>query len=167
MQPASASGCSRPRPAAATSFRSATSGCGCDEVDTCPGLDDGARGGEVKRTSLRRKHLLRLILYQCGTCGICGDILPGCEWDVHIDHKVPLSKGGTDDPINLQATCARCNLSKGNNMLGNEMSRSIMNLAKCDPMDQAELEARVGDLYGELNKLIRAIARRHRRLNHG
>ncbi|MFE4367961.1 MULTISPECIES: HNH endonuclease [unclassified Streptomyces] len=31
----------------------------------------------------------------------------------HLDHVVPLSKGGTDTADNMVPACAKCNLSKG------------------------------------------------------
>jgi 5-methylcytosine-specific restriction endonuclease McrA len=31
----------------------------------------------------------------------------------HLDHLVPVSTGGSDDPSNLALSCRRCNLSKG------------------------------------------------------
>ena len=30
----------------------------------------------------------------------------------HIDHLIPVSKGGTNDPANLALSCVRCNLVK-------------------------------------------------------
>jgi 5-methylcytosine-specific restriction endonuclease McrA len=30
----------------------------------------------------------------------------------HLDHKMPLARGGSDDPSNLQVLCARCNREK-------------------------------------------------------
>ena len=41
-------------------------------------------------------------------CLICGSRDP-----LHIDHIIPVSKGGTDDPDNLRVLCQRCNLEKG------------------------------------------------------
>ena len=34
-------------------------------------------------------------------------------FDFHVGHNIPESKGGTLDIKNLQAMCARCNLSMG------------------------------------------------------
>jgi 5-methylcytosine-specific restriction endonuclease McrA len=31
----------------------------------------------------------------------------------HVDHRVPVLFGGTDDESNLLAACANCNLAKG------------------------------------------------------
>ena len=45
-------------------------------------------------------------------CVYCEEEL---DWDnLAIDHKTPLSRGGTDHPDNLQATCFECNEEKGN-----------------------------------------------------
>ena len=35
------------------------------------------------------------------------------EDNVEIDHKIPVSRGGSNDPDNLQATCGYCNARKG------------------------------------------------------
>jgi len=43
-----------------------------------------------------------------GKCVICGGLL-----GLQFDHKVPFSKGGTDDAENLQILCADCNRKKG------------------------------------------------------
>lgn len=31
----------------------------------------------------------------------------------HVDHIIPRSQGGTDDPANLRAACEPCNLRRG------------------------------------------------------
>lgn len=35
----------------------------------------------------------------------------------HVDHRVPIAKGGTDEIDNLVPACLRCNLSKGAKLL--------------------------------------------------
>lgn len=47
---------------------------------------------------------------QNGKCALCRVKLCGVY---HIDHIVPLSKGGSNWPANLQLLCKPCNLSKG------------------------------------------------------
>ena len=47
-----------------------------------------------------------------GECVVDGRKPP--EWPLHIDHIVPLSKGGKTTLDNLQTLCAECNLGKGN-----------------------------------------------------
>jgi len=47
-------------------------------------------------------------------CKYCGKILKFKE--IHIDHYIPLSKGGKHIESNLNTSCAFCNLSKGNKM---------------------------------------------------
>jgi 5-methylcytosine-specific restriction endonuclease McrA len=45
------------------------------------------------------------------TCGLCGD--PVELADVHIDHIIPVARGGDDWPGNLQVTHSACNVRKG------------------------------------------------------
>src|SRR5215213_10448687 len=49
---------------------------------------------------------------QACLCAYCGVPLP-LEPVIHVDHKLPLSRGGSNDPSNLVLACAHCNLSKG------------------------------------------------------
>jgi 5-methylcytosine-specific restriction endonuclease McrA len=46
------------------------------------------------------------------TCQYCGRKAP--EVALEVDHVVPVSKGGTDDPSNLQTACRECNSQKRN-----------------------------------------------------
>ena len=46
--------------------------------------------------------------YRCVECG-------ASKYDgatLHVDHKIPVSKGGTDELSNLQTLCSECNLNK-------------------------------------------------------
>jgi len=45
------------------------------------------------------------------TCQLCGRQAP--EVKLEVDHIIPKSAGGTDDPNNLRAVCYSCNRGKG------------------------------------------------------
>jgi len=51
----------------------------------------------------------RLYKAQNGLCNGCGSELN----ESHLDHVMPLSRGGTNTDDNVQLLCPRCNLSKG------------------------------------------------------
>ena len=53
----------------------------------------------------------KLMHDQNGRCAICKDDLSNVK--TSLDHKIPVSKGGTDDISNLQLTCFTCNQIKG------------------------------------------------------
>jgi len=55
-----------------------------------------------------------LIVKQLNKCVYCRKnlILKG-DGKYHIDHRIPLSLGGTNFPDNLQILCPKCNLTKG------------------------------------------------------
>lgn len=42
-------------------------------------------------------------------CVVCGS-----DSDLCVDHIIPVSAGGTNDPLNLHVLCRSCNSSKGN-----------------------------------------------------
>jgi 5-methylcytosine-specific restriction endonuclease McrA len=61
-----------------------------------------------------------------GPCVYCG------TWAAStIDHIVPLSAGGTDDPANLTSACWRCNSKKGNQPVA-RMIRANLGGSACE-----------------------------------
>lgn len=55
----------------------------------------------------------KIIIRDNFTCQICGKHMPD-EVGLHVDHIVPISKGGKTVPSNLQVLCSKCNGSKSN-----------------------------------------------------
>ncbi len=64
-------------------------------------LADGAHTSEA---------IDRMIQDQSGVCAYCESTLNGNN---HVDHMIPLSRGGRNDWSNLAITCGDCNRSKG------------------------------------------------------
>jgi 5-methylcytosine-specific restriction endonuclease McrA len=60
--------------------------------------------GEVSREEVFRRDR--------GICHICGKKLTPQMW--HLDHLIPLSKGGSHTPENVAVACPRCNIRRGN-----------------------------------------------------
>ena len=58
-----------------------------------------------------RERIMRRDNY---TCQICGKYMPD-EVGLHIDHIIPVSKGGKSIASNLQVLCSKCNGHKSNN----------------------------------------------------
>ncbi|EMT38135.1 HNH endonuclease [Thermoanaerobacter thermohydrosulfuricus WC1] len=55
------------------------------------------------------EDIKKLYAEQDGKCFYCGKELEG---EFHVDHKVPLSRGGSNSPDNLVLACPSCNLQK-------------------------------------------------------
>ena len=69
---------------------------------------------DADRSLSPRDRLFSLVQRQRGRCGICGkSLLVFLAKELHVDHVRPRIRGGTDDPSNLQATHAICNVKKG------------------------------------------------------
>ena len=64
----------------------------------------------VKRNMVTRGKLFRRQGRRCAACSATGT---DDGWQFHLDHIMPLSRGGKHEESNLQVLCAACNLSKG------------------------------------------------------
>lgn len=63
-----------------------------------------------KISSSKRFRILQRDSFRCRLCGRQANEKEGLE--LHIDHKLPLAKGGTDDEDNLWTLCNECNGAK-------------------------------------------------------
>jgi len=64
---------------------------------------------QLKRMEFNRMNkrvILERDAYRCKQCGSYKNL--------HVDHIIPLSRGGTNDDTNLQTLCGLCNLRKSN-----------------------------------------------------
>lgn len=69
--------------------------------------------GEVTADDVRR--LFEETESRCAYCGITLFREDRSSW--HVDHIIPLSRGGSNGPENLALTCAECNLSKNSKLV--------------------------------------------------
>lgn len=71
-------------------------------------------GGRQERVS--RAYIVARDKSRCHLCGkACRDE------EIHLDHLIPLSRGGTHAPENLRVACAKCNLEKGARARGEQL----------------------------------------------
>lgn len=83
-------------------------------------IDDATfDAGEKARLKKRRRAIragVRFLVmkqanYSCQICGVSRRRDQSVE--LHVDHKIPLAKGGTNEVSNLWVLCSTCNLGKG------------------------------------------------------
>lgn len=67
-----------------------------------------ANGGRHSKRDIERQYCS-----QKGKCWHCGKPLNN---KFHVDHLIPLSRGGTDFSNNIVCSCSECNLSKNNKL---------------------------------------------------
>lgn len=68
-----------------------------------------------KRIKIPSRVRYKVIERDGRKCCICGrSPITDKSVELHVDHKVPVSKGGTNNLKNLQTLCSECNLGKSN-----------------------------------------------------
>lgn len=65
-----------------------------------------------QRKLMTRQLRVQIMERDCFTCQICGKYMPD-EVGLHIDHIVPVVRGGKSVPSNLRVLCSKCNGRKG------------------------------------------------------
>lgn len=69
---------------------------------------------ERERRLVTAKLRYEIIQRDGGRCCICGRSPAEDGVKLHVDHIIPVSKGGKTEASNLQTLCESCNLGKGN-----------------------------------------------------
>lgn len=72
------------------------------------------RNGSKKRDVIKprlRWEILSINDFKCVKCGRSSK-----EIILHVDHIIPISRGGKTEKSNLQSLCSECNFGKGNNL---------------------------------------------------
>jgi 5-methylcytosine-specific restriction endonuclease McrA len=65
---------------------------------------------KLVRPYLKPERRFQILRRDGHTCRYCGRSAP--EVVLHIDHVIPVARGGTDDDTNLVVACQDCNLGK-------------------------------------------------------
>ena len=109
----------------------------------------------TKNSNSRRKNLtlgkrFEILKRDLFTCQYCGASAPDVE--LHVDHILPVSRGGTNNELNLVAACKSCNLAKRDQPLPDD---ALSKVAKIVEQNQGR--------YGKNKKLIDEVAKLQRR----
>ena len=78
-----------------------------DKINACKRKRRKMGGGGL------RKFLNELRKSQNFICPLCKEFLSADRNEMHVDHIMPLIKGGNDNLSNIQAAHSYCNLSRG------------------------------------------------------
>ena len=85
-------------------------------------LDNPPQRTDLDHFPNYRTQRHRLYGEQEGVCKGCDTHFPFRVMEV--DHILPISRGGTDHPDNLQILCSGCNRSKGGNTMAEWRART-------------------------------------------
>ena len=116
-------------------------------------IERGRRGRDATYRLIREREAplapqgkisktLRAWVLRDQRCAQCGRTPTEDGIRLHVDHKIPQTWGGTNDPENLQALCSECNEGKKDyfSSLGEQASREILAAANHD-----EPHVRIGE----------------------
>ena len=77
----------------------------------------------TKRKNLSKKQRFEVFKRDQFTCQYCGKKAPDVV--LHVDHIMPVSKGGSNRIANLVTSCIDCNLGKSNRLLSDKSAVEI------------------------------------------
>lgn len=97
-------------------FVNYANGCGVESSVAQPEAEFACRTTGRDPSLRLRWHVLQRDRFTCCACGASPAFVPGVE--LHVDHRVPWSKGGETALENLQTLCSICNLGKSNLHMG-------------------------------------------------
>lgn len=66
----------------------------------------------IKKNGIKSSLRFRVLKRDHSTCRVCGRRSPDVV--LHVDHIIPISRGGLTEERNLQTLCNDCNMGKGN-----------------------------------------------------
>ena len=128
----------------------------------CPNFTAAAPGGDLfKRTYMARvstgkAQRFRIFSRDGFTCRYCGrrsDVIP-----LHLDHLIPVSRGGTNDDDNLITSCRDCNLGKGSRRIEEselpESGRLALAQERNEQMVNAEAAQKASRARSELRSVL-------------
>jgi 5-methylcytosine-specific restriction endonuclease McrA len=75
-------------------------------------IEPPALKNSIKISTSLRNQILERDDYTCQECGATEED----EVELQVDHKNPRSKGGSNEPSNLQVLCFDCNNKKSDNL---------------------------------------------------
>lgn len=89
------------------------------------------------------------------TCQYCGAKAP--DTALHVEHIVPVAKGGANDPENLCAACIRCNTGKGVEDRDCNEERPPTRMERQLWEERESLEAQVDQVSSDIERIERRL----------
>lgn len=101
----------------------------------------------------RRSEILERNGFTCQQCGAGpGDFdpyYPDRKVRLHVDHIIPVTQGGTDDPSNLRTLCSACNQGRSNIQMPSEGAKNLLARLRKEPSSvQKEVYQALHRKYG-------------------
>ena len=75
----------------------------------------------IKQNKISPRLRYRVLARDGFRCVLCGASAKEADTHLHVDHIIPVSKGGISSIDNLRTLCSECNLGKGNLMIEQEV----------------------------------------------